>query len=128
GNIFTYNAHGVGTNVLPQYYCAGPQVKTSPPSGRLGSAQTSPPYVNAFGSQYAQCSGYTNATPADNPYSSEGYKAVSGWNYPVTVWRQDAATSSSGTGGSSGSSNSKMAPPPPAPTFGHGGFKDLDLF
>jgi hypothetical protein len=131
GNIFTMNAHGVGTNVLPMYYCAGPQVKTSPPTGRLGSAQVSPPYVDVFGTQYATCtSGGVAATPADYPYSADGFKAVNGWNNPVTVWRQNGTTSgtggTSGTTGGTGGTSGTTSPPPPAPTFGHGGFKELD--
>jgi len=133
GNIFTPGAHGTNQSTYPMYYCAGPQVKTNPPSGRLGSAQTSPPYVNVFGSQYAQC-GSNGATPADYPYAPDGFKAISGWNYPVTIWRENTTTPTiTGTGGTTGSSlgtggtsgTSTMPPPPPPP--GHG-FRDLDYW
>jgi hypothetical protein len=67
-------------------YCAGPQVKTNPPAGRLGSAQVSPPYTNAFGSQYALCKA-PSCTAADYPHAADGFKACAGWNNPVTVWR-----------------------------------------
>src|SRR6185312_1821680 len=134
GNIFTTGAHGTTPGTYPMYYCAGPQVKVSAPAGRLGSAQTSPPYVNVFGSQYALCSS-GGATPADYPYQADGYKAISGWNYPVTIWRQSGTSSTgtggtsgtpSGTGGSSGTTSTTSTLPPPPPR-GHG-FRDLDLW
>ena len=122
GNIFTMGAHGTSQTSYPMYYCAGPQVKVSPPTGRLGSAQTSPPYVNPLGSQYALCSTGYSCALADNPYSVDGFKACAGWNNPVTVWRQGGTTSSTGgttgsmgTGGSTGTGGSSgmTAPPPP---------------
>jgi hypothetical protein len=139
GNIFTTGAHGATQGTYPMYYCAGPQVKTSPPTGRLGSTQASPPYVNAFGSQYALCSASTNCTKADNPYSVDGFKACAGWNNPVTVWRQSGTTSatggstgtgSMGTGGSMGAGGpSGPMLPPSGTTGGLGrGFRDLDLW
>ena len=140
GNIFTMGAHGTSQTSYPMYYCAGPQVKVSPPTGRLGSAQTSPPYVNPLGSQYALCSTGTNCALADNPYSVDGFKACAGWNNPVTVWRQGGTTSgtggttgSMGTGGTTGAEPGMTAPPPPpglpppGTTGGLGrGFRDLD--
>jgi len=134
-------AHGTSQTSYPMYYCAGPQVKVNPPTGRLGSAQTSPPYVNPLGSQYALCSTGAACALADNPYSADGFKACSGWNNPVTVWRQNGTTSAtggtsgsaSGTGGSTGTGGTMGAPmgplPPPGTTGGLGrGFRDLDLW
>jgi hypothetical protein len=138
GNIFTAGAHGTSQTTVPMYYCAGPQIQVNPPSGRLGSAQINPPYVNAFGSQYAQCS--TKCTAADSPYQVDGFKACAGWNNPVTIWRQNGNPTSStggtsgsatgtggnaGTGGMTGSTASATPPAPPPP--GHG-LRDLDLW
>ena len=57
GNVFTLGAHGTDPTKMPMYYCTGAKYNVNPPQGRVGWAQTSPPYVNAFGSTYASCSG-----------------------------------------------------------------------
>jgi len=96
GNVFALGAHGTDPTKAPAYYCMGSKYSLNPPKGRLGSVQTSPPYVNAFGTANAMCSSY--CTAADTPFNSDGYKACNGWNNTVTVWRQNTTV----TGGVSG--------------------------
>ncbi len=88
GNVFTPGAHGVDPSVTPAYFCTGSKYNVSPPQGRIGSTQTSLPYVNPFGSTYAGCSGASRCAPADYPSQGDGFKACNGWNNVVTVWRQ----------------------------------------
>ena len=91
GNVFNYSAHGNdATKGMPWYYCTGAKYNINPPQGRIGSAQTSPPYVNPFGSTYAGCSSYCAA--ADGTSSNDGWKACYGWNSVVTVWRQNTSS------------------------------------
>jgi len=100
GNLFQAGAHGTDPLNSPMYYCMGSKYSVSPPSGRLGSKQTSPPYVNAFGTATAACA--NRCTPADYPSAADGYKACNGWNAVVTVWRQNSTTTvatTSPTGG-----------------------------
>jgi hypothetical protein len=95
GNVFLLGAHGTDTTKTPQYYCTGPQWNVSPWTGRIGGAQTSPPYVDLYGTN-ASCT--PTCTPADYPHQTDGFKACSGWNYPVSVWRRpNNATSATGT-------------------------------
>jgi hypothetical protein len=96
GNVFVLGAHGTDPLKAPSYYCMGSKYNINPPAGRLGSKQTSPPYINPFGSANAACSTY--CTPSDTPYNNDGYKACNGWNNAVTVWRQNLTV----TGGVSG--------------------------
>jgi hypothetical protein len=100
GNIFQPGAHGSDPLNSPMYYCMGAKYNVSPPQGRLGSTQTSPPYVNAFGAANLACA--NRCTNADYPSAADGYKACNGWNAVVTVWRQNSATTketTSPTGG-----------------------------
>ncbi|HVV49932.1 MAG TPA: hypothetical protein VHO06_09750 [Polyangia bacterium] len=140
GNIFSLGAHGTDPSTSPAYYCAGPQVRVNPPTGRLGSAQVDPPYTDAFGSQYALCA--SHCTMADSPYQTDGYKACAGWNNPVTVWRQNGNPTTTGTGGTAGgtggtggssgatggTSGTRTPPTPPLPPPPGHGLRDLDLW
>jgi hypothetical protein len=101
GNIFTLGAHGTDPAKAPMYYCTGPKYNVSAPSGRIGSTQTDPPYVNPFGTN-ASCAGDSRCAPADYPNQAHGYKACYGWNAVVTVWRQASPTISTSTVGSGG--------------------------
>jgi uncharacterized membrane protein YgcG len=84
------------------YYCNGKDFDVGVVPGRIGAGQTNAPYKNPFPSP-----GYCrdHCTPADVPHQNDGYKACSGYNHIVTVWRNANTTSgSSGSGGSTGSS------------------------
>ena len=73
------------------YYCYGPGAFASPAPGRIGSTQTNPPYVNAFGTSDGLCATVPHCTPADKPYQTNGFKTCNGGgiNYPaITVWRE----------------------------------------
>ncbi len=98
------------------------------PAGRLGSAQTNPPYTNALGSTYAQCT-TPSCTPADYPYAADGYKACRGWNNPVTVWRQNTTTpaATGGTGGTSSGSGGASGTGGAGGSGGTGGTKTSTL-
>jgi len=74
----------------------------NPPAGRVGGTQTSPPYINPFGSTYATCSGPSHCADADYPNQTHGFKACYGWNNVVTVWRQNTAYTTSTSSGTSG--------------------------
>jgi hypothetical protein len=77
GDIFTPEPYA--------YFCGGRDLGISPIPGRIGSAQTSPPYVDAFGAG-GKC--LPVCTPADLPHAAEGVKACSGWNEVINVWHQ----------------------------------------
>lgn len=96
GNVFALGAHGTDPTKAPSYYCMGAKYNVNPPQGRLGSMQTSPPYVNGFGAANTACA--TRCTPGDYPSQSDGFKACNGWNQVVTVWRQNIAYTTSSTG------------------------------
>jgi hypothetical protein len=67
------------------YYCGGRDFTVDVVPGRIGAAQTNAPYVNPFGAG-GLCDKY--CTPADYPYAKDGYKACTGWNRAVTIWRK----------------------------------------
>jgi len=100
GNMFTLGAHGTDPTQVPMYYCTGAKYNVNPPQGRIGSAQTNPPYVNVFGSPYTSCA--SRCTAADYPHQGDGWKACNGWNSVVTVWRQNTATTTNDTSGGTG--------------------------
>jgi hypothetical protein len=100
GNIFMQGAHGAVGSTPPAYYCTGAKYNVNPPQGRIGATQTSPPYVNIYGSTYAPCSAY--CTASDTAYLGDGFKACSGWNNVVTAWRQNTITTSTGSSGGNG--------------------------
>ena len=89
---------------MPWYYCTGAKYNVNPPQGRIGSVQTNPPYINAFGAKYATCS---PCAAADGASSGDGWKACNGWNSVVTVWRQNT-------------SNTTQSDPVPSGGMGHG--------
>ena len=66
-------------------FCAGRDFLVSPVTGRIGSEQDAPPYSDPYGTG-GKCAG--NCTPSDYPNAQDGFKACSGWNRVVTVWRQ----------------------------------------
>jgi hypothetical protein len=100
GNIFLDGAHGTDPTKAPMYYCAGAKYNINPPQGRIGSNQTSPPYINPLGAKYALCASTCN--PADYPSAADGFKACAGWNSVVTVWRQNTTTTTTTTTGGIG--------------------------
>jgi hypothetical protein len=67
------------------YYCGGRDLGTNPIPGRIGSAQTAPPYSDIYGTG-GRC--LPTCTPADIPHAGDGSKACSGWNQVITVWHQ----------------------------------------
>lgn len=77
GDIFTSPPYA--------YYCGGKDLGVSPIPGRIGSAQVTPPYVDAYGTK-GLC--LPACTPADYPHQGEGVKACSGWNEVINVWHQ----------------------------------------
>jgi len=77
GDIFTSPPYA--------YYCGGRDFGISPIPGRIGAAQTAPPYTNAAGTN-GKC--LPTCTPADYPHQTEGVKACFGWNEVVTVFHQ----------------------------------------
>jgi hypothetical protein len=101
GNVFLLGAHGTDPTKAPMFYCTGPKYNVNAPSGRIGSTQTNPPYVNPWGAN-ASCDNVSRCAAADYPYSAHGFKACYGWNAVVTVWRQATPTISSSTTGSGG--------------------------
>lgn len=103
GNLFVPGAHGTDPTKEPMYYCTGAKYNVNAPQGRVGGTQSSPPYVNPFGSSYASCSGASRCAPADYPNQTHGFKACNGWNNVVTVWRQNVPTNNTtSTSGGSG--------------------------
>jgi hypothetical protein len=102
GNVFLLGAHGSDPAKAPMYYCTGPKYNVNAPSGRIGSKQTNPPYVNPWGAT-ASCGGsVSRCAAADYPNGSHGFKACYGWNNVVTVWRQSTPVTSTSTVGSGG--------------------------
>jgi len=97
GNVFMNGAHGTDPAKAPMYYCTGAKYNFNPPQGRIGSTQTSPPYVNPFGSTYAGCGTNYRCTAADYPSQGDGFKACNGWNRVVTIWRQNTTTTTTPT-------------------------------
>ena len=79
GNLFSTQT------TAPAYYCEGRDFGVKPIPGRIGSAQTSPPYTDIYGVGN-KCTTY--CTPADYPHAAEGSKACSGWNQILTVYHQ----------------------------------------
>jgi hypothetical protein len=77
GDIFTSEPYA--------FYCGGRDLGVSPLPGRIGSAQVSPPYTNAYGTK-ARC--LPTCVAADYPRQNEGVKACSGWNEVINVWHQ----------------------------------------
>lgn len=77
GDIFTSPPYA--------YYCGGKDLGVSPIPGRIGGAQVTPPYVDAYGTK-GMC--LPTCTPADYPHQGEGVKACSGWNEVINVWHQ----------------------------------------
>ena len=94
GNVFLNGAHGTDPNKAPMYYCTGPKWNVAAPTGRIGSNQTNPPYVDPWGAN-AGCASYCAA--ADYPHGADGFKACYGWNAVVTVWRAASTTTTSTT-------------------------------
>jgi hypothetical protein len=76
GNLFS--------NDPQAFYCKGRDYSVSPVAGRIGSTQINPPYVNIY--HHDPCS--KRCTPADIPHAADGFKACSGWNRVVTIWRK----------------------------------------
>ena len=77
GNIFL--------NPPVAYYCGGRDYAVSPVKGRIGSAESDPTqYVDIYGSG-GRCAAH--CTPSDYPNAMDGFKACSGWNHVVTIWR-----------------------------------------
>lgn len=101
GNVFMLGAHGTDPTKAPMYYCTGPKYNVNAPSGRIGSSQTNPPYVDPFGTN-ASCNDVSRCAAADYPNGSHGFKACYGWNNVVTVWRQSTPVISTSTVGSGG--------------------------
>jgi hypothetical protein len=102
GNVFMMGAHGTDQTKAPMYYCMGAKYNVNPPQGRLGSVQTSPPYIDPFGSATASCTTGTYCTPADYPHTADGFKGCYGWNHVITVWRQNTPTTTTDTTGGTG--------------------------
>jgi hypothetical protein len=100
GNVFMPGAHGTDPNIEPAYYCTGAKYNVNPQTGRIGGAQTNPPYVNPFGSQYASCN--KGCAAADYPFQGDGWKACNGWNATVTVWRQTTVVTAGPSSGGMG--------------------------
>jgi len=68
-------------------YCDGDNVNDGVVPGRIGADNWSQrPYRNPYGTN-AKC-GPKNCTRSDFPFASSGYKACSGFNGVVTVFRQ----------------------------------------
>jgi hypothetical protein len=101
GNVFMMGAHGTDPAKAPMYYCTGPKYNVNAPSGRIGSSQTNPPYVDPWGSN-ASCNDVSRCAAADYPNGSHGFKSCNGWNNVVTVWRQSTPTTTTSTIGSGG--------------------------
>jgi hypothetical protein len=73
------------------YYCDGKDFAVGVVKGRIGGGQVGAPYTNNWtwnGSTCKSPNGWENCTPADSPYSNSGFKACSGFNHIVTVWRK----------------------------------------
>jgi hypothetical protein len=66
------------------HYCHGKDFDQGVVPGRLGANQAGAPYTNPGGSN-AYC--MNQCTAADIPNQGDGYKACSGFNHIVTVWR-----------------------------------------
>lgn len=94
GNVFQAGAHGTDPTHVPLYYCTGSKWNVAAPSGRIGSSQTNPPYIDPWGAN-AGCANYCAA--ADYPHGTDGWKACYGWNAVVTVWRGASTTTTSTT-------------------------------
>ena len=58
-------AHGTDPTKVPTYYCTGAKYNVNPPQGALGSTQTSPPYVNPFGTPTPRASANYRCAAAD---------------------------------------------------------------
>jgi hypothetical protein len=69
------------------FYCAGRDYRVNPVNGRIGSNLVDPTYTDRYGVGGA-CAGPGRCTAADGSFARDGYKACSGWNNVVTVWRQ----------------------------------------
>ena len=100
GNVFVPGAHGTDPTKTPGYYCTGSKYSVNPPKGRIGGTQTTPPYINPFGTTMASCAG--RCTEADYPNGAHGFKACNGWNNVVTVWRQNTISTTTKPSGGSG--------------------------
>jgi len=77
-----------GNIFLPRpqaFYCAGRDYLNNPVDGRIGSRTAETFYSDAYGSA-GTCAGH--CTPSDYPFNSDGFKACSGWNHVVTIWRE----------------------------------------
>lgn len=77
GNIFATTPR--------MYYCGGRDYLVSPIAGRIGSPQVDTEYSNIYGAR-GLCS--QHCTASDYPNMTDGYKACSGWNNVVTIWRK----------------------------------------
>jgi len=72
------------------YYCNGKDFDVGVVPGRIGAGQSGAPYKNPFpGTGYCR----DNCTAQDYPNQNDGYKACSGWNHVITVWRNAAVDS-----------------------------------
>lgn len=81
---------------VPAYYCGGRDLTNKAVPGRIGSRQVSSVYTNKYGDG-GLCA--FKCTPSDYPRVGDGYKACSGWNRVVTVWRADGQVGNTGSGG-----------------------------
>ena len=102
GNVFMMGAHGTDPAKAPMYYCTGAKYNVNAPTGRIGSAQTNPPYINPWGTTGACNGSVSRCAPADYPFQADGFKQCNGWNNVVTVWRQSTPVISTSTVGSGG--------------------------
>jgi hypothetical protein len=73
------------------YYCDGKDFAVGVVAGRIGSTQVGAPYINSYSYNGSVCQSkntWTNCSSADSPNAAAGFKACSGFNHIVTVWRQ----------------------------------------
>jgi hypothetical protein len=77
GNIFASNPL--------EYYCGGRDYSVAPVSGRIGSSNADTSYSDLYGSG-GLCK--PHCTGSDYPHVGDGYKACSGWNHVITIWRK----------------------------------------
>ena len=76
GNVFMLGAHGTDPTKAPMYYCTGAKYNVNAPTGRIGSTQTNPPYVNPWGATGACGGTVSRCTAADYPFQADGFKTV----------------------------------------------------
>jgi hypothetical protein len=81
GDLFQSGAHGIGG--LNAYFCEGPDFVAGVVPGRIGTDQGPTPYKNK-----GACRSYCTASDQVTNGRPDGYKACTGWNATVTVYRQ----------------------------------------